>query len=113
MLSFINEKSRYIFFILAFIQGFGSGAFYVFSMSIRYSIMKNYDKTIFEGWYFFSHGIAALLAPVIGGGILRLFNENFTAVVGINQFQLLFYSSIIFLLIISFMKLAKQTEMKY
>jgi len=105
-LFFIGENTTFLFYAASVLSGAGAGSFVIFSMSMRYSLMTENDKTIFEGWYFFCFGLAMLIAPVIGGVMLP-FLEGIAAVTatGINKFQFLYIMSCSALLAISAFRL--------
>jgi hypothetical protein len=70
ILSFLSRNTAFLLIISSVVSGMGMGGFSVSTMTYRYKIMPVSERTLYEGWYYFSSGIGMLLAPFIGKFLL-------------------------------------------
>lgn len=85
----------YIFLAIA------SSGYTTSQFNIKYSIIPEKGRTLYDGFYLASMGITLLLSPLLGGKIKSLINnyEFFEKMINYSQFRVLFLISVIMLIL--------------
>lgn len=112
VLSMVSRTTPFLIYAFPILTGAGMGGFAVFVMSVRYNLMPENGKTIYEGWFFFSYGLGMLLATFAGGALLEVLAGMEARVPSISRFQLLYLVSFAALLVIGVVKLVSALKQR-
>ncbi len=102
ILSFVTKDTWILLFLSNITAGIGMGGF-TSLFTYRYEIMPDDDRTIYEGWYYFSFGLSVLIAPFMGKLVIDMIPEFTTSIFQHSQIQLLNLISFVLLSILLYL----------
>ena len=94
---FLTKNTYYLLFITSFLHGVWNSGFTVVSMTMRYELMPEGGKTIYEGWHGAVIGFSTFTAPVTGSLLLGVLPVIDNSIIQFGNFQLLFIVSAVLL----------------
>lgn len=109
---FIIPRTYFLLYIACIMSGIGNGGFNIALLNYRYDLIPENNKTIYESWFGAVYGIGSIIAPILGGYLLKLLPMINNKIFEYSNFQLLYLISTILDLIVIFAFLGVKQDRK-
>lgn len=110
--AFLTNNTLYLLFLSSIVSGIGYSGFNAATLTYRYELMPERDKTIYEGWFNAIYGLSTLISPVIGSILMNNVYDVHNAVFKNGRVQLLYLFSALCAGFIVYLMLYRKSKKK-